>query len=121
MAGIVTRVLRLSRNKLIQLPCGLTGVLARILTRLGLPVVGCLGEMSVTVRIDWVELEQIRQWEQFADGRRFTLGGVIDQLGDDERSGHANTQTQGSGCQRGRVLVGDEARGGRAGLCKEEI
>ena len=88
---------------------------------MGLPIVRGLIVLFIAVRIDWVELEEVWEWDQFADGRRFTLGGVIDQLGDDEGSRHANTETQGSGSQRGRVLVGEEARGGRGGLCKEKI
>ena len=48
----------------------LTGVLAWILARLSLPVVVGLGELFVAVGIDWVELEQVWEREEFADGRR---------------------------------------------------
>ena len=97
----------------------LARILAGILAGLGLPVIGGLGELFVAVRIDWVELEQVWQWEEFADGRRFAFCGVVDQFGDDEGARHANTEAQGSGSQGCRVLVGDQSRGGRGGLCKE--
>ena len=60
----------------------LTGVLgwSHILAWVGLSVVAGLGEQFVTVRIYWIELQNVRQWNQFPDSGRFALCCIIDEF-----------------------------------------
>ena len=67
-----------------------------------------------TIRIDdVVQVQQIWQRKELGDGWRFALGGVIQELPDQDRSSYSDTYSQSCSGDGGCVLVVQKIVGGQ--------